>query len=331
MQALLRRRINFTRCMMALLIVLTVVVNAQIVVTASNGALVGQGNYALVILGSVGSADTSGDLRQAIQLIEAAGGHIVHVFPPHVLVGTIPPAADPGLLGQAGIVQISRGEVDPASVESYGPTAVAGVQAWNALFANPDRSADISGQSVQSADLVDDALEPPDLPPGFAQEESTLSAKSAGGSVPGYYQTSDFMIGDVAVGIILPESDGSGDPSTEDWTAEERQLVYSKIVAACNWWAAREPRAHLRFFYDDHFSSPVPTSYEPINRPHSDQGLWIGDVMGKLGYSASSYFTRVRDYDNTLRLAYGTDWAFTAITTFRTGTSPTLTWAGRSW
>ena len=313
MQAL-RRRINFTRCLMALLIVLTVVVNAQIVVTASNGALVSQEDYALVILGSAGSANVSDDLRQAIQLIETTGGHIVHVSPPHVLIGTIPPAADPGLLGQAGIVQIARGVVALSSVESYGPTAVAGVQAWNALFVNPDRSADVSSQSLPATDLINDALEPPDVPLDFAQ--GGPAGKSAGlaqstGFTPGYYQTSDYMIGDVAVGIILPESDGSGDPSTEDWTAEERQLVYNEIVAACNWWAAREPRAHLRFFYDDHFSSPVPTSYEPINRPHSDQGLWIGDVMGKLGYSASSYFTRVRDYNNALRLAYGTDWAFT--------------------
>jgi len=149
---------------------------------------------------------------------------------------------------------------------------------------------------------IDDAFWPPDLPSLSAQSSSVT---------PGYYDTSEYMIGDVAVGIILPESDGSGDPSTEDWTAEERQLVYSKIVAACNWWAAREPRAHLRFFYDDHCSNPVPTRYEPINHPRSEHDMWIGDVMGKLGYSASSYFTRVRDYNNALRQTYGTDWAFT--------------------
>jgi hypothetical protein len=33
--------------------------------------------------------------------------------------------------------------------------------------------------------------------------------------------------------------------------------------------------------------------------------------MGALGYSASSYFTRVRDYNNDLRNTYQTDWAFT--------------------
>jgi hypothetical protein len=299
---------SFTRCLIAFLIILTTVASVQEAVLATNGAVIGQEHDALVILDS---ADPF-IMQQAIQLIETAGGHVVHVFPPHVLIGTIPSTAEPDLLGQAGIVQIARGAVDPASLEPYGPTAVAGVQTWNTLFANPDSTSDttVLSQEELAADLVNDALEPPDLPSDYAQGKFDLSAQS-GDFTPGYYQTSDYMIGDVAVGIILPESDGSGDPSTEDWTTAERQLVYNEIVAACNWWAAREPLAHLRFFYDDHFSSPVLTRYEPINHSHGEQGLWIGDVMGKLGYSASSYFTRVRDYNNALRQTYGTDWAFT--------------------
>ena len=305
----LERWTDAIRALAMTLVILATTLGGQATVTASDGPAMSQGNDALVILDS---SDLVAGTQQAIQLIEAAGGHIVHVFPPHVLIGTIPPAAEPSLLGQAGIAQIARGVVDPASVESYGQTAVAGVQTWNTLFASPDAApgAMTLSQEEIASDLVEDALEPPDLPFDFAQREAVLSAQATA-YVPSYYQTSDYMIGDVAVGIILPESDGSGDPSTEDWTAAERQLVYNEIAAACNWWAAREPRAHLRFFYDDHFSNPVSTLYEPINHPHSDQGLWIGDVMGKLGYSASSYFTRVRDYNNALRQTYGTDWAFT--------------------
>jgi hypothetical protein len=306
-----RKRIGFTYGLMALLVILVTLASGRVSVMASNGTAVGQEHDALVILDSPDPLHT----QQAIQLIEAVDGRIVHVFPPHILIGTIPFTAEPGLIGQSGIVQIARGVVDPASVESYGQTAVVGVQTWNTLFASPDAAPDatVLSQEEIAGDLVNDALEPPDLPSDFAPGQpagSDVSAQS-GGFTPGYYQTSDYMIGDVAVGIILPESDGSGDPSTEDWTAAERQLVYNEIAAACNWWAARESRAHLRFFYDDHFSNPVPTSYEPINHPHSEQGLWIGDVMGRLGYSASSYFTRVRDYNNALRQAYGTDWAFT--------------------
>ena len=106
------------------------------------------------------------------------------------------------------------------------------------------------------ADLVGDALTPPDLPPA-----GQAMATTGTGDEPNYYQTSEFMIGSVAVGIILPESDGSIDASTEDWLEKERNQVYSEIVAATNWWATREPAAHLTFVYDDHFSQPIPTRY----------------------------------------------------------------------
>jgi hypothetical protein len=151
-----------------------------------------------------------------------------------------------------------------------------------------------------------DALVAPDLP----STEGMISA--AGASItPGYYQTSEYMAGSVAVGILLVESDGSVDPSTEDWTSGERQQVFDEIVAALDWWASLEPRANLHFVYDDHFSNPLPTGVEPITRPQSDERLWIADAMSALGYDAPYYFTRVRDYDNDLRATYQTDWAFT--------------------
>ncbi len=151
-----------------------------------------------------------------------------------------------------------------------------------------------------------DAFAAPDLP-----QVDMLSAATVASVAPGYYQTSEYMAGSVAVGIVLLESDGSVDPSTEDWTPAQKQLVFEKITAALDWWAALEPRAHLSFIYEDHVTVPLPTGVEPISRPRSDQKLWIADAMGALGYQADSFFTRVRDYDNDLRARHHTDWAFT--------------------
>ncbi len=125
------------------------------------------------------------------------------------------------------------------------------------------------------------------------------------------YQTSEFFIGRVAVGIVLLESDGGIDPSTEDWTEAERALVLDEITAALDWWAAREPNAHLTFVYDDGTAAPVATSYEPISRHYGDQALWITEAMTKKGITGYSYFDQVRRYNNILRETYDTDWAFT--------------------
>lgn len=157
-----------------------------------------------------------------------------------------------------------------------------------------------------SPNLHSDALTAPDI--SGLQGMTGLSGAPAS---PGYYQTSEYMIGSVAVGIVLVESDGSVDPSTEDWNAEEKALVLNEIRAALEWWSALEPRAHLTFVYDDHFMEPLPTGVEPISRPHTDQQYWIADAMAALGYRAVSYFTSVRDYNNDLRRLHHTDWAFT--------------------
>ena len=127
---------------------------------------------------------------------------------------------------------------------------------------------------------------------------------------PGFYQSSEFMIGRVAVGIILPESDGRIDPSTEDWTEDERALVRSEIAAALEWWTAREPKAHLTFICDDGTIAPITMSYEPITHGLNDQELWIAEVMEKKGYRGSSYFEQVRCYNSDLRDAYDADWSF---------------------
>lgn len=101
----------------------------------------------------------------------------------------------------------------------------------------------------------------------------------------GFYNTSEYMIGNphkssnIAVGIILPESNGGIDPSTEDWVyPDSLSLIVTKIVDACNWWATIAPGGiYLKFTYEYYYAAP--TKYEPINHPSSDEGLWISEVI----------------------------------------------------
>jgi len=127
------------------------------------------------------------------------------------------------------------------------------------------------------------------------------------GSKPGYYETSDYLIGEVAVDVILLESDGTIDPSMEDWTADEINRVIAEIVTALSWWEAQNPSAGVTFRDEAYI---VSTSYEPISRPSTDQNLWISEAITHLGYPGTNYFTQVRDYVNDLRKELHTDWAF---------------------
>jgi len=126
-------------------------------------------------------------------------------------------------------------------------------------------------------------------------------------------QTSEYMIGRVAVNLVLIESDGSLEPDQSNWTATQRQRVLDEVQAGLNWWADRRPEAHLSFTIEDHATSPITSGYEPINHSQSAEGLWIGDVLTRLGYSTGGYFSRMRTYANDLRTRHHADWAFTIL------------------
>jgi len=144
---------------------------------------------------------------------------------------------------------------------------------------------------------INDALIPPDIPP---DHNSPIT--------PGYYESSEYLIGSVAVGIIFLESNGTIDPSTENWTSTEKSNVISKIQYGLAWWANQNPIAFVSFNYTIHYQ--VPTSYEPINHPSTNESLWISEAMSHLGCPGTYYFTQVRDYVNASRAELKTNWAF---------------------
>jgi nitrous oxidase accessory protein NosD len=118
-----------------------------------------------------------------------------------------------------------------------------------------------------------------------------------------------YALGTVQVAVIFPESNGVIDVQYENWTAGSRNTVISEIIEALNWWDAYNTSVSLSFSLLNVGSKP--TSYEPIRRPSTDEGLWIGEIMSGMGYSSGSYTDRVKAYNHWLRTTYGTDWAFT--------------------
>lgn len=164
-----------------------------------------------------------------------------------------------------------------------------------------------------------DALIPPDIE----------KMEKNRGPEPGYYDTSEYMIGTIAIGIIFLESDGSIDPSTEDWTQPEKDYVLSGLGVSgghlqwYNWWTTENMYYHSFMVYGEVHT--VNISYEPITHPSAItndywEKLYVSEAMDELGYSTGDWMQRVRDYTNyirdnteTLPGIYGTDWAFTVF------------------
>src|SRR5438132_1149830 len=73
-------------------------------------------------------------------------------------------------------------------------------------------------------------------------------------------------------------------------------------------WPVRLPNAQLGF---DLTSQIVGSHLEPIAHALSTEGLWIGEVLARMGFSGASYFDQAYAADAALRQARHTDWATT--------------------
>ncbi|MCH7705568.1 MAG: hypothetical protein IIB33_00780 [Chloroflexi bacterium] len=149
-------------------------------------------------------------------------------------------------------------------------------------------------------------------PPGW--EEGQVAADAGGvDPTPDFLETSEFLIGSVAISVIFLESTGN----TENWTPSQKNFVNVKLWEALSWWEEQEPAADL--FFSTELVDEVPINFEPITLSKDRADLWIGEAMRYLGYPSEYDFSlwddpsvgAVLEYVNDLRDRHGTDWAFT--------------------
>ena len=131
--------------------------------------------------------------------------------------------------------------------------------------------------------------------------------------------TGEYLLGDVRVSVVLMESDGTRDVSSQDWTPATINTIKSNVQAGLNWWkdtldAMPAVRDGLLNFTIDwtHADTPVNTGYEPIARISNDFSLWIYDFLNKVGFNQTGNFSSdIRAFNNFQRQQVGADWAFT--------------------
>lgn len=139
---------------------------------------------------------------------------------------------------------------------------------------------------------------------------------------PGKNSNSDIMIGNVFVQVVLLESNGQTDPSTEDWTSARIAVVKSEISEGLQWWedtfdnyypnSPIDLNFQIDFTYAD---TPFETKYEPINHTHKDDYRWVSEFLVSQGYAGgstrSSVNSSLENYNYDMRLAHDCDWAYT--------------------
>jgi hypothetical protein len=241
------------------------------------------------------------DIDEVITSITALDGSVLHILPPHALIGLLSPEAEEHIQQNADVT-VHRGPVDLD--KDWEEQITYAVTAWNYNYMGLSVDAGLNEPPVSPEPPPTDIEILPDISPYLVHNGYTVAMPYGAG----FTDTSAYLVGSVAVGVLFLESNGTIDEDMESWTEEEKANVTAEIQNGLNWLLSEGKDAALTFVYEWHYN--VPVGYEPITRPHTDDDLWEQQAMHHLGYTNPHYLVNEYTYANDLRQKYGTDWAF---------------------
>ena len=294
------------------LAVLCVVGWALVMMTAAAQVKAGvsvEGEEALIVL----ATESIGEMRETRKLIRGMGVKIRSVFPPSVFVGSLTAEAYANLIALDSIDEISYGKLESGDYLHRDSTVTDAIRWWN------HRLEGVGPVSDEHEVFQDEAIFPADLPATRAEKEKKdkeyqerwkikkeqlqnegilplgQEAEVAGASGDeefgtafgaGYYDTSLYMAGDVAVGVFFVSDGGS------DWTSEQIDTTFAQIIYSLDRFVDDQPNGNLTFTYIKELRTNGSPKHPPANE---------------------------RDYANDLRNIYQTHWAY-AILVYNTPT-----------
>ncbi|MGQ9602722.1 MAG: FlgD immunoglobulin-like domain containing protein [bacterium] len=233
-------------------------------------------------------------LKNAVEAIRASGGRVRIAIYPRFIIADLPDASEHFVRSHIKFSGVYGDEVDPVEFARYDDVGKHIAAAWNNVFMKKSAQAGLDAEpSPDRKPLIDDA---------FYADDELLLMRPPGAKI---YDTSDYMLGSIVIGVLLPESNGSIDPSTEDWTETQMDNVTSEVISGLDWYVAKADFRPVTFYTVFHYQ--VPTGYEPINHPSSYESQWRDQCLSNLGYTGRY------NYVNAMRDSLNTDWAVLAL------------------
>src|SRR5215211_4634497 len=128
--------------------------------------------------------------------------------------------------------------------------------------------------------------------------DAGAAAPGAEAGAPG---TSDYLIGSVALGVVIV----NGPTPATQFTAAEQTKVVAEVQAGAAWHAGFNPWAGVSFNYD---IRPVSITTQPNATATDNESRFRDPAVGALGFQAN--WNGVGDYVNSLRSTKHTNWAY---------------------
>ncbi|MFH1277733.1 MAG: hypothetical protein ABIK65_05090 [Candidatus Eisenbacteria bacterium] len=247
-------------------------------------------------------------LWEFVEEWELAGARFPHVYPPNLLIGDLPEAIESEIRRDSRVAEIHRGAVREGRTKAAAAWNTV-IESWNA---EGERAAS-PGKLQDPPPLADfrDALFPNPVDPGREG-----AAKSAGdltrryGSAFGATQTqsSELILGKVAVAVVLPDAPGGA------YADNEIPVVVAEARAAMDFWATEVRYPGVRFVYDIKSETPTSRNFHETP-PDVDNDVWVNEMMNQMGYDlyikpspGSPQFGPVYEYLDSLRTRTRSEW-----------------------
>nr|MBA4404986.1 hypothetical protein [Nanoarchaeum sp.] len=263
------------------------------------------GCYALPVEKSPSLVDSfvvANDIQNARADIERAGGNVRHIFfDDKILIGKVPSGFNSRYVDK---IYYEDSKVDDKYNVYF--NAWTSVLNWNKMSVEERmKDAPVGGEPLVND--VEYSIDVDKLSLTVSPEKTMPFGATS-------KDTSLYMLGDVGVTIILPESSVNS-PNTENWNVTEVITVVSEVMSTMDWWATRNPNAHIVPIYS--FKTNVPIDFEPITSATSGTARcsWINQSLVNLGMPPMSNFitdcnNKIYDYTNLQRNDLNTDWSF---------------------
>lgn len=253
-------------------------------------------------------------IENTIKAVAKLGGRALHVYPPSVMVASVP-AGNVGKL--SGVAKISAAKTEAFAareLKAADAQVTSAMAAWNDHVSAERRLRALAsptlGKSWGTA-----RMQPPDPPreilEHLRQREQSLLGPRAAARVEGAPNLSvPVLVGRVAVGLVFVDST-VGQYSI---TNQEKLKVVSETTEGLNLLASFEPRANIQWFYDIKRPklSLTAAQFTPANQ-NSWEDIWRDAALGAMGYSAN--LTGMNQYINTIKQANNAQWAYAVFVT----------------
>lgn len=243
--------------------------------------------------------------------IDAAGGYgavLRHRIYPSAAIGLIPEGSEPYIAAIRGMRRVFTGRIPDQDIAGLPAHERHLAAAYNDIYFSERGLSDgvFSDEEIAGSE---EAL-PIDPGPLEIPEEYLRDLFGDSGdarAVPTVRPpTSEFMLGHVAIGVIMPESDGIG---THDWTDSEEEAVVEEVLSAMDFWAKYAPGNELFFTYEINYR--VPVKIEPLERGGwTIEDKWAGMSLTQLGFEGKNHIGQSYQYIEALRSRYHSDWGF---------------------